>query len=147
MRDGDISNEIAPRVLVRFEGLIVLRPEPPALHLRIGGRRGRRLRRAVEAWATNERAFDVLWDATRRLDVGIDVFTLWPVEMTEHVRARLDTDNIPYSHLHHYDDAGILSRRLAHLPWVVSVVHAEEENVFSYGPRGRLVDPQTFTIL
>lgn len=130
---GDISNQLPPRMLITFEGVIATLPEARtakfnravAMH---------RYRRAMECYEPNAHAIAVVWDWTWRRDVKVDVVSFLPYE--DEITRVLDRTGMPYSRLWCSPGPDALATQLAYLPDVVSVLHADSTRPFAYGGKG-----------
>ena len=139
MERGDLSNRLPPRWLVVFEGVIATHPTPADQAAYDVYRKLRSHKRALHTYVADEHVRKVLWDLTWRRDYKFDVVTFLPEKIAAHVAAWLDQHNVPAVNTYIYDHPHDLAKELVYMPDVHAVVHAEEENRFTYGHRGVLV--------
>lgn len=146
MQGGDISNEVSPRLLIVFEGLLGILPDSKARAAESVARKARRWKRAVKTYEINEPMARAIWDVTWRYHQSVDVVTYLGDEFADALRDRLDEESLPIGHVmateHH-----LLARRLAYAPDIAAVYHANPEHRFTYGSKGYLISPQTPQLL
>lgn len=145
MQKGDISNVMSPRLLVVFENLVGLLPEPQdraryATYLRL-----HQWKRAVNCYQPNETLAKVLWDLTYgRFSYTLDCVTWLDDRLVEHVESWLDREGLPFSKFHHYDPTK-LARRIATMPDVAAIYDPDPAHRFLWGSKGRIVSPENTT--
>lgn len=140
MQGGDLSDRLPPRWLFTFEGVIANVPEPRGREYRLAMRLGRH-RRAVSRFEIEPHVSKVLWDLYWRRDYRFDVVTFLGDDMAEHIEKRLERENVPLGNVIS-TQPDTLAKRLAYMPDVLYVVHADPSHHLSYGNRGLLVtDP------
>lgn len=146
MQGGDISNQLPPRWIVVFEGVIGVHPTDADRTRYEWWAKSRAWKRAVDTFQLEPHASKVLWDMVWRRDMKFDVATFLPTPRAGRlVTDWLDRYNLPVSGVWSYHDPSQLGQQLAYLPDVYAVVHANENNRFTYGDRGMLVS-QGWTI-
>lgn len=140
MKDGDISSEVAPRILVVFEGIIgSLHPKKEKQYLRAVRRS--RWDEAISCWELNEHSLRVIWDLTYRRAQAVDVVTFVSQQFADVLAARLDEEDMPV-HRVWFSTPPRLARMLAYMPDVTAVYDADESHVFTYGAKGHVLsDP------
>lgn len=140
MRGGDLSNQLPPRWLFVFEGVIGdLRPDavaPFKLAMRM-----KRWRRAADCFELIPHVQKIIWDLTWRRDYRFDIVTFLGQPFCDALERRLARESLPFSNLWSVDEAS-LSKRLATMPDVLYVIHSDPSRHLAYGNRGLLVtDP------
>lgn len=139
MQHGDISNEVAPRLLFVFEGTVAAPSSTAAekmekLHIRL-----RRWDKAVECWEISERSYALLWDCTWRHNFRFDIVTYRPAGFAVALKERLNVEGLPVGNIWATTPAR-LSKRLAFMPDVAAVYDADATRLFTYGGRGVHLD-------
>lgn len=135
MQDGDLSNEVAPRLMFVFEG-VVGQLRGPAAELREKGMlRLHRWAKAVECWEIPDVARAVLWDAAWRYSYRFDIVTHRPAGFAKALVPLLDEADIPYTQVRSWRP-DVLARRMVTMPELQAVYFADPANRFTYGGRG-----------
>lgn len=135
MQGGDLSNEVAPRLLFVFEGTVgALSSKTDEAKERFYCRT-KRWKKAVDMWVVSERAYALLWDVTWRYSFRFDVVTYKPSGFAKALAERLDDEVIPVSRVFS-SSPNILAKKLAFMPDVRHVYDADEGRLFTYGGRG-----------
>lgn len=145
MQNGDLSNRLPPRWLFVWEGVIATVPtELAAAHSRAC--RMRRIKKAVSCYQTHPHVMKVIWDLYWRRDFRFDVVTFLGDDWADSIERRLNDEGMPFSNVWAVDEAS-LAKRLAYMPDVLYVVHADPGHLLAYGNRGLLVtDPGALTL-
>lgn len=135
MEKGDLSNEVAPRLVFVFEGVVGrLRDE-----LREKGMlKLHRWAKAVECWEIPELARSILWDTAWRYSYRFDIVTHRPPGFAKALVPLLEEADIPYTQVRSWRPEQ-LARHLIAMPDVQTVYFADPENRFTYGGRGILL--------
>lgn len=137
MQGGDLSNRLPARWLFVYEGVIA--NVPPE---RIGEYRRavatRRWKRAAACWQTEPHVQKVIWDLVWRRDFRFDVVTFMGEHMAEAVELQMQHEALPFSNCWPTSESD-LATRLAYMPDVQFVVHADPSRRLAYGNRGLLV--------
>lgn len=140
MEKGDLGNEVVPRLLIEFEGLlahlVVQEPEPPGFMSRMLGRRPE----PVSTWDLDDLVVKVMWDLTYRFHQELDVITKQGQDFARELAERLDVEQVPARRVWAYEPRR-LARQLAAMPYVAAVYTGELEHAMLYGSRGRLITP------
>jgi hypothetical protein len=135
MQDGDLSNDVAPRLLFIFEGTVGhLRDGPAELKEKLYIRT-RRWKKALDCWEVADRAYALLWDVTWRYSFRFDIVTFRPPGFAKALAELFDEVGLPVSHVIATTPVG-LAQRLAFMPDVRHVYDAEEARLFTWGGRG-----------
>lgn len=138
MKEGDIDNRSAPRVVFVWEGLLAQLP-PESRRIEHSLCRRRKFSKALDLWEQNEHMRHALVDITWRSDVAVDLLCIHPEGgFSRELKRRLDLDEYPYGHLYSMSLMRF-DQELAYLPNVIAVYHAIPDRPFLYGRRGRLV--------
>jgi hypothetical protein len=149
MQGGDISNEVVPRLVVAFEGMLGVLPEKPENYVtelvaRKFGRRARQAKRIVDAYDINDALARVIWDTTWRHRYTVDVVTYLGEDAVEALEARLDVEGLPIGRVWATTPER-LSRRLPYMPDVAAVF--DNENHLLYGSKGRMLPAVPTTLI
>lgn len=140
MEGGDLDNRLPPRWLFAFEGVLARVPPEHMAEWKLAMRL-RRYKRAARLFEVEPHAMKVIWDLTWRRDYRFDVITFLGQPFAEALEVELGRWSIPFSNCWAVTPES-LARRLAFMPDVHTVVHADPTNRLAYGNRGLLVtDP------
>jgi hypothetical protein len=144
MQGGDISNEVSPRLVLVYEGLLGLLPTPRARAGESLARKARQWKRAVKAYEINEPLARVIWDTVWRYRYSVDVITYLGEDFAEAVEWRLDVEGLPVGRVW-ADNPQRLARRLALMPDVAAVY--DNEHHLIYGSKGRMLPAVPTTLI
>ncbi|MGW0060337.1 hypothetical protein ACWDTT_10465 [Streptosporangium sandarakinum] len=147
MQHGDISAEVAPRLLIEFEDLLARPREEDPDPVRYKRWLPQRFQKTdpVRAWDLNDLVVKVMWDLTWRFGLELDVITVSGSDEDAHALAeRLDAEQVPARRVWAADPR-MLARRLVAMPHVTSVATASPERCAMYGRWGRLITPANVT--
>lgn len=139
MEKGDLSNEVVPRLVVVFEGLIGYLPDEEKRGFGLAVR-VRRWKKALDHFRLNEKMARQIVDATWRRNYAIDVVTFLGEEYDEFLPDLLERWGLPIANCW-YEDPLVLARRLAYAPFIAGVFHAHPELNLTFGSKGILVNP------
>lgn len=146
MQGGDISNEVTPRLLMVFEGLIGLLPTPRSRTVESLCRKARQWGMAVNAYEINEGMAKAINDAVWRRHQQIDVVTFLGEGFADAVAARLEEEQFPIGHVM-ATTSEKLARRIATMPDVFAVYDPDPTHRFRYGGKGRFLSPHEINSL
>lgn len=135
MRDGDLSNEVAPRAVFVVEHLLLHLVNPAAYQFFLSARRWKK---AAQQWEPDGFALSQVWNIVMRTDLNVDLISFEPEPVVERFGDVLGRVNAPFA-VEHEDDPGEYARRLAYMPHVQYVVHSVPEYSFTFGRRGQYV--------
>lgn len=142
MKDGDISNEVVPRLLVVWEGLIALPPkEKGGMATWFRARQSGKRRATINSFDLNEVMAAHIWDITWRHRFSVDVVTFLGDEYVDHIERWCDDNDLPIGNVTATTPEK-LARKLAYMPSVFAVYDPEPERRYTYGGKGRLMDPE-----
>jgi hypothetical protein len=148
MERGDISNEVVPRLVIAYEGMLGILPEKSErvteLVARRFGRRQRAVKRTVEAYEINDPLARLIWDTTWRFRYSVDVVTYLGEDAVEPLEERLDREGLPIGRVWS-DEPQRLSRRLPYMPDVAAVF--DNEHHLIYGSKGRMLPAVPTTLI
>lgn len=140
MQGGDLSDRLPPRWLFVFEGVLANVPPARMREYRLAIK-FKRWKRAANRFEVEPHVAKVLWDLYWRRDYRFDVVTFLGEDMGEAIESMLDRYNVPLGNVM-ATEPDTLAKRLAFMPDVQYVVHADPSHHLSYGNRGLLVtDP------
>lgn len=127
MQNGDLSNEISPRVYVVFEGTIA-RPR----HEQSRSLRRKLLGTRLSDYETDPVVTMHLWDIWHRMGVRFDTVTF--AFAAGEVQRMIDEDeNLPVNTAYAFPSRDDFAKQLAFMPWVTHVV--DHERPLAYGSR------------
>lgn len=140
MEQGNISNEVSPRLLIVWENLLGLLPSKQhevkaRAYLKI-----KRHKAAVNTFVLNEELARRIWDITWRLKYSVDVITWIGPDFATALSARIDREDLPIGHVT-YEDSQQFARKLAYLQHVAAIYDPDPSHRFTWGSRGRIVSP------
>lgn len=139
MEGGDISNHILPKSLVVWENLIGIPPNTPLrMRSQLFGRVGK-WEIAVNSYRPNSLAVAELIRVTYGGGRNVDLVTFLPKEAEHYVQVWLETWNIPGRV--EATTPTELARNIVYWPNVVRIYDPDESHGFTYGGRGRHVNP------
>lgn len=141
MQRGDLSASLPPRWLFVFEGVIADLPAGNVAQFKLAMRM-RRLRAAANCFELVPHVQKVIWDLTWRRDYRFDIVTFLGDPFAEALEKRLERESLPFSNLWAVDEES-LAQRLAYMPDVMYVIHADPSKHLAYGNRGLLVTDPT----
>lgn len=148
MQNGDISNEVSPRLVVVFEGLLGVLPERREsafeFAARTFGRRASQAKRSVNSYEINEPLARVIWDTIWRYRYSVDVVTYLGEDFAGALEERLDRENLPIGRVW-ADEPHKLARRIAHMPDVAAIY--DNEHHLMYGSKGRTLPAAPTTLI
>jgi hypothetical protein len=140
MEHGDLSNEVPPRILVVFEGLIASLPSKKAEAQFTLYRRTRRYAKATALFELNDAVARRIWEMTWRFRHAVDAVTFLGEEFVEPIQNLLDGEQLPLNHLV-ATQPHLLARELAYRPDIVAVHDPDPAHAFTYGSKGRHTIP------
>lgn len=139
MQNGDLSNKIAPRHVIVFEGgLAGLLPENKKAFQKAYG--GKRYWEAIWYWDWNPMMLAQIERVVRTMDVNIEVCT-WIGHNLEHhdfalaIADELDRMNVPVRSVW-ASDPFQLAKDLAYLPDIAAIYDPDPDHVLTFGRRG-----------
>lgn len=138
MQDGDISNSVAPRFLLIFEGLIGYFEDGVAEKKERAYARLRRYKAAANCWTIDQGVTSHMWDLVWRFDYSIDVATYKQGRYADAIKELLDEYGVPMGN-YYSTTPEILTRQLSYMPYVKRVFYRVPESLFAFGDRGVLV--------
>jgi PHP family Zn ribbon phosphoesterase len=140
MQNGDISNEIKPRILVEFEDLL----GNPVEEKRRIFRTNRKKTPHIDNWALNDQVARVINHMVYHLRQNVEVITSHDYEFADELKRRLDQRRVWAQDAWSYKPEA-LARELAFMPYVAALYTANPQHMMLYGPsKARLVTPENF---
>lgn len=148
MQGGDISNEVSPRLVVVWEGMLGIPTEQPAAiktwARKIGRNKEALLKRAVAEFEINEPLAKVIWDTVWRHQYSVDVVTYLGDPFARALEKRLDDENLPigrvWAAVPH-----LLAREIAYMPDLAAIF--DNENYMVYGSKGRTLPANATSLI
>lgn len=139
MRNGDLSNEVVPKILLVFEGALgmILQSDRRKFDRYIA--KGR-WQEAVALWHINPKMALKIWDVTRRLSMNLEIVTFQgPVEFGRELEIRLqDEEDLPVSRVW-ATTVTLLSRKIAYMPDLMRIYDPNPERQLTWGGKGQII--------
>lgn len=148
MLDNDISNEISPRFMFQWEGLIARYVEPETYDrvIHTWGRRNGKATYYINQFEFDGRMVAHLWDIQWRSRYSLDIVSFLGEDFAGPIERRLDEAHIPYANFI-MTTPERLSRELAYMPHIYAVYFGDPSLALTFGGRGRHVpDPTVFRL-
>lgn len=123
MLHGDLSNKVAPRILVVFEGGLTFPDEDYT---------------DISKLKLNSKVVDRILYLTFKKDLNIEVITWMDEETAEDVTDLLAKNNLPVQGCYSYVPS-LLARELSHRLDIMCVYDPDPEHVLLFGSRGMLL--------
>lgn len=137
MKHGDLSNEVIPRIVIVFEGALgFIMDENDRGYRKLVKKE--KWDEAIKYWKLNQSALGKIWYLFAKKSVVVDVCTWMPEGMANAIADELDANHIPVQSVWS-SRPDILARELAYLPDIALIYDPDEDHVFSYGRKGRLL--------
>lgn len=139
MRNGDLSNEVVPRLVLVFEGALGFMPTEDWQKFDRSIRR-KRWDDAAALWQINPLMAVRLWDITMRLSFTVDIVTFaGPEPFGEALEYRLqDVEDLPVGRAW-ATRPGLLARKIAYMPDLFRVYDPDPTRVLTWGGKGRII--------
>ncbi len=148
MLDNDISNEIAPRFMFQWEGLIArwVEPDPYRKVIHSWGRQAGKATFAVNQFEFDGIMVAHLWDIQWRSHFSIDIVSFLPETYGPAIEKRLDDARIPFANFL-MSTPERLSREIAYMPHIRAIYFGDPSLALTFGGRGQHVpDPRVFRL-
>lgn len=144
MLDNDISNEISPRFMFQWEGLIAryVEPDPYRKILHSWPRKAGKATYQINQFEFDGRMVAHLWDIQWRSRYSIDIVSFLGDWAEEPIKRRLDDAHIPYANFI-MTTPERLARELAYMPHIYAVYFGDPNLALTFGGRGRHVPDAT----
>lgn len=141
MEKGDISNEVSPRLVVVFEGLIASLPEGAKARAQYDSLvKKEKWSEALALFEINELMAKHVLDLVWRQRFTVDVVTFIGPEMAELIEKRMDDEGIPIGRVFHTSSV-LLGRSVAYRPDIAVIYDPDPSHRFTYGSKGRIMSP------
>lgn len=140
MKNGDLSNVVAPRIIIVYEGALAYLPSERVTEYEKAAKRGN-WHAVVNMFRFNGSMLDRILYLTWKKNYNISIVTWFPKEMADAIEDRLADLSIPVRSVFSStpDD---LARLLPYNPDVVCVYDPVPEHILKYGSKGYvLTDP------
>lgn len=139
MEGGDISNRVAPRLLIVFENLLGLLPSKADQAKVSSYLKFKRWKRAADVFVLNDMLAARIWDVTWRLDYSVDVLTYIGPEFRAALEERINDEwDLPIGHVL-FERPENLARKLAYMAHVAAIYDPNPSHQFTYGSRSRII--------
>lgn len=144
MERGDISNDVVPRLVIAFEGMLGIPKPVPQERRFVGirqlsrqfGKRKALTDELMDGFEINETLAKVIWDTVYRYAYRIDVVTYLGEEFAEALEKRLDDEHLPISSVW-ADEPHKLARAIAYRPDIAAIF--DNDHHLFYGSKGRIL--------
>lgn len=137
MEGNDISNEVVPRLMLVFEGLVGILPAKDERKAERLIRR-KKYSEAVAIYEVNEPMAHRMWDITLRLHYSLDVVTWLSPGFAKSVREWVDEHDLPVQHVT-YQDKTSFARKISFMPYVTRLYDPDPADRFTWGSKGRII--------
>lgn len=135
MQDGDISNEVAPRYLCIFEGLIGVLPDKVTERKHRLYVKSHAWGRAARCWRFDSYVEKRFWDMSFRLVRTLDIITFLDEAEADLIKERLDARGWPYGNFWATTEEALLHELLPN-PSVLGVIDPDPAHALRYGAKG-----------
>lgn len=135
MQHGDLSDQIASRLIVVFDHTIGTLTPQAAKHRR-RYLKIRQWHRAADCWAIDPHLVKVMVDWQYRSPYNIDVATFVDANEAAFIEERLEQIGIPFGHFLNVT-VEELSRVHANMPHIAAIFDAAADHRFAYGAKSR----------
>jgi len=144
MRRGELSNEVVPRILVVFEGLIATLPNGKARGLEAIARKRKKWQQAVDYYELTRTTSQGIRDLHRR-DFRVDVITFVDPGFVQPIINKLDSRNLFFGGASYYTMETLLDD-LTYDNSIIRVLDPDPSHQLTYGSRGRYCSPQDLNL-
>ena len=144
MQKGDISNEVVPRLLVVFEGLLGVLDNPKDRAAELLARKAHRWKAVLNAYTINPELAKHIWHMVWQKNYSLDVVTFLGDDFADLLQERLDKENLPIGRIRS-TTPDRLSRELAYDPSVIAVYDPDPSHRFKYGSKTFIMSPSAPT--
>lgn len=135
MQAGDISNEVAPRYVFVFEGLVGVLPDPVVQRKHSLYVKARAWKRAARSWQFDPWIEKRMWDWAVRRSHSLDIVTYLPEHEADEVKERVDERGLPFGNFIVTTLEEFLHGYMLN-PAVVGVFDADPRHALTYGGKG-----------
>lgn len=140
MQHGDLSNQVAPKIVVVFEGAIGILSRDNQKHFDKFVKKNDWWS-AVNCYDLQDIYLRKLLDLTYRENFNVVIMTWMGKDAAEALNELMDEENIPIHRVSHSTPER-LARDLAYNPDIIAVYDPNPEHRMTYGAKGiHLVDP------
>lgn len=146
MEGGDLSNEVVPRLLFVFENLLGLLPTAKHEAQAVKYFRRKQYTKALSVFEVNEPLAQRIWDMTWRLKFSVDLVTWIPNPFKNYLSDWVDQQDLPIGHVTHQNPT-TFARKLSYMPHVAALFDPDPSHQFTWGSKGRIVNPYDLTTL
>lgn len=141
MQGNDIGGGlVVPRLLIVFEGLIGAIPDKKTLTKAKAYERLHQWQRVINTFEPFEMVLKHLWYLTYNKDFTFDVITYMGEQFVEPIENWLDREDVPHRSVRD-EDPNHLARKISSMSNVAAVYDPNPERQFTYGGKGRIVNP------
>jgi hypothetical protein len=140
MKNGDLSNTVAPRIIVVYEGAVAYLPSEKVPEYEKALKK-ENWKVIAGLFSFNGPVLDRILYLTWKKNYNISIVTWFPQAIVEHIEAALDNLSIPVRSVFSSSPED-LARLLPYNPDVVCVYDPVPEHIFMFGSKGFvLTDP------
>lgn len=141
MRGNDISNDVVPRLVIVWDGLLGVLPSKTAeakagTYLRL-----KRWKKAVDLWEVHEHIAKQIWDLTWRSKWAVDIVTFTAGEPFANALSErlVNGEMLPVGRVW-FEEPHLLARSLNYRPDIACVIHDNPQIALLFGSRGRYLN-------
>jgi hypothetical protein len=139
MIKGDIANNPVPRLVMVFEGLIGTFTDKTRGKFDLALRKGQ-WKKALELVELNELVVKNIYDLVYRQNFVVDIVTFIDPEFAEELEIFLEEEQVPVARIY-FTTVERLSRSISNRPDIAAIYDGNNSHRFTYGSKGRMVDP------
>ena len=140
MEGNDLSNEIAPKLVFVFDGLVGRVPDEDA-RLAEKYRKRRKWDLLARVYEVDTQMGAHLWDIVWRSRFSFDIVSFESADerWRDSLERLLDRANVPYSRLETYDDPNDFAQHMVYAPNILRVYHGRSDWWAKFGDKGDLI--------
>jgi hypothetical protein len=142
VKGNDLANEVVPRDVLVFEGLLGLIPDPKVARMEAKFRAKGKWVEAVSCFEINEMLARKVWDMVWRYSLEIDLLTYHPPGFATELEKRVERENLPFRRVWS-EEPNMLARRLSTLVDIRTIYDPFPDHQFLYGGKGRIISPES----
>jgi len=135
--NGDLSNEISPRVLIVFEGLIGWLP-PEKVDEYVKHKDAGHWNSAISCFTINNQVLNKILYLTWKSNYNIHVVTWFPEAAAETIQEKLEMFSIPVRSVFSSSPEA-LAKMLVYNPDIVAVYDTVPQHVLTFGSKAKLI--------
>lgn len=146
MRGNDLDNQVVPRDILVWEGLLGLLPDEKIEMQEHKLRRKGKWKQAVDLYTMNELMARKVWDLMWRGAVDIELLTHRHRDFAVELEDRMEREGMPFRKVW-YQQIEVLDRNIVYQPDIRTIYHPFVDRQFLYGGKGRVLLPDQHYLL